>query len=56
MIRDLIEEEQIDVLGIIESKHKKVTRFDILSCWGNQDVDWTDVPANEGGLGGLILT
>ena len=55
MVRSLIIQERIDIIGLVESKHSDITLQDMHSCWGNRDVDWLQVPAEEGGAGGLIL-
>ena len=44
------------MLGLVESKHTEVTMQDMNKCWGNQDIDLVQVPAEEGGSGGIILT
>jgi len=56
IIRSLIREEGIDIIGLVESKHNEVTLHDMNRCWGNQDVEWLQVPAGEGGSGGMILS
>ena len=56
MIKSLIKEESIGIIGLVESKHREITVQDMNSCWGNFDVGWLQVPAEEGAAGGLILT
>jgi len=56
MVRSLIGKEGISIIGMVESKHKEITVQDINSCWGNYDVNWLQVSAEEGGSGGLILS
>jgi len=55
MIKSLITQERIDIMGLVESKHNDISAQDMYSCWGNQDIDWLNVPAEEGGSGGMIL-
>jgi len=56
MIRSLIREKAIDIIGLVESKHNELSVHDINNCWGYQDVEWIQVPAGEGGSGGMILS
>jgi len=54
MVKSLILQERVDIIGLVESKHNEITLQDMYSCWGNQDIDWLQVPAEEGGSGGMI--
>ena len=56
MVRSLIRKERVEMIGLVESKHTEITMQDINSCWGYQDVEWVQVPAEVGGSGGLILS
>jgi len=56
MVKSLIVQERVVIIGLVESKHNEITLQDLHSCWGNQDIDWLHVPTKEGGSGGLILT
>jgi len=56
MLRSLVREEGIGIIGLVESKHNEFTLQDINSCWGNFDVEWVQVPTEEGASGGLILS
>jgi len=55
MTRSLIRKERVEMIGLMESKHTEVTLHDMNKCWGNQDIEWVQVPAEEGGSGGIIL-
>ena len=56
MIKTLIKEESIDIIGLVESKHRSITVNGMNSIWGNLDIEWLQIPAEEGGSGGIIRT
>jgi len=55
MIKDLIRSEKLDLLGLIETKHKEVNHWDLANCWGKSHFDNTDIAA-KGTSGGIIAT
>ena len=55
MVRNIIREEGLDIIGLTETKHQEITRWDMKKCWGNQEVDWMHVTARQGS-GGLVIS
>ena len=53
-VKNLIKEESIELIGLVETKHSEVSQWDMLKCWGKQDIDWVHIPASNSS-GGLIL-
>ena len=56
MVKTLLKEESIKIIGLIETKHSNISAKDMEQYWGNQDCEWLHIPAEEGGSGGIILT
>ena len=56
MVKTLIKEESIDIIGLVETKHRSITAKDMNYYWENHDSEWMPVPTKEGGSGGIILT
>jgi len=54
-IKHLIQENNLQFIGLVETKHERITHWDIRKCWGQQNVEWVDVQAT-GNSGGLIAT
>ena len=54
MVRKIIREEQLDLIGLTETKHQEINSWEMKQCWGNQEIDWVHVTARQGS-GGLIL-
>ena len=52
MIKDIIQSEKLDFIGLVETKNSEVTQWDLIKCWGNTKSDYTHVAAinNSGGL------
>jgi len=55
MIKDLIRSENLDMIGLVETKHNEVTQWDLSKCWGKIQSDFTDVAARSNS-GGIIAT
>jgi len=55
MIKDLIRSENLDMVGLVETKHNEVTQWDLNKCWGTIQSDFSDVAA-KGNSGGIIVT
>ena len=55
MVKSIIREEKLDLIGLTETKHHEVTQWEMRKCWGNQCADWMHVTARQN-FGGLILT
>jgi len=55
MIKNFIMGENIDILGLVETKHVEVSQWEINKCWATQDVEWVHAPALNGS-GGLIVS
>ena len=55
MIKRIIRDEKLDILGLVETKHEEVTQWDLKRCWGNQNIEWSYVSARQYS-GGLILS
>ena len=55
MIKDFIRIEKLDLIGLVKTKHTKVTQWDLIKCWGKIKSDYTHVAARNNS-GGLIAT
>jgi len=55
VISNIIRKENLNIIGLTETKHEDVTQWDMKKCWGNQNVEWRHVTARQQS-GGLILT
>ena len=53
-IRKLVEQKKVNVMGLVETKHRKSLRNRIKRMWGNDEYDICEVFANETHGGGLI--
>jgi len=54
-VKRLIKGENIDLLGLVETKHAEITVWSLKKIWGNQNVDWVQSPA-ENGSGGILVS
>jgi len=54
-VKKLIKEENIDVVGLVETKHVHVSLWTMPKLWGNQKMDWVHSIA-ENGSGGLLVS
>ena len=54
MIKSLIKNEKLDIIGITETKHEDVTQWEMNKCWGTQNIEWNHVTARQHS-GGLIF-
>ena len=55
MVQNLIREENIELIGQVETNHSQLSQWDIQSCWGQHVADFIQEPAYEGS-GGLIIS
>jgi len=55
MIKSIIRDEKLDMIGLIETKHEEVSHWDMAKCWGSQNIEWRYVSARQHS-GGLILS
>ena len=55
MVKNFIMGEEIDIIGLVETKHAEVSQWDIRKCWAKQDAEWVHAPAINGS-GGLIVS
>ena len=55
MVKGIVKEEKLDLIGLTETKHCEVSEWDMRKCWGNHDVEWMHVAAKQNS-GGLILS
>ena len=55
MIKSLIKEEKLDLIGLVETKHNTLTEWDMFRCWGHQGSEFMHIIAVNGS-GGLILS
>ena len=55
MIKALIKEEMLDVIGLVETKHSDNTEWDMRSCWGHSGSEHMHVTAVQGS-GGILLS
>ena len=39
MVKKLIRKENLDVIGLTETKHQELTQREIRQCWGNDSVE-----------------
>ena len=54
IIKSLIKEEMLDLLGLVETKHIEVTEWDMRKCWGHSGSDHMHVTAVQGS-GGILI-
>ena len=54
MVKKLIKKENLDLIGLTETKLQVLTQRDISQCWGNFVVEWMHVKARQQS-GGLIM-
>jgi len=55
MVKELIKEENVELLGLVETKQDDISLWHIRKLWGNQNVDWVHSPANNG-AGGILVS
>jgi len=55
VVKRLLKEEHIDLIGLVETKHKDITIWDVRKLWGLQNAEWVHSPAVNGS-GGLVVT
>ena len=55
MIKGFISEEQLDLIGLTETKHCVLSQWEMRKCWGNLTAEWMHVLAKQSS-GGLILS
>nr|XP_025616965.1 uncharacterized protein LOC112709287 [Arachis hypogaea] len=53
MVKNFKRKNNVNILGLIETKKNEVTKFDVVQIWGNDAVDWEYV-GSEGASGGLL--
>jgi len=44
IVKNLIKEECIELMGLVETKHSEVLQWDMLKCWSRQDAEWVHIP------------
>jgi len=54
-MKKLIKDENIDLLGLVETKHADISLWSMQKLWGNQNVDWVHSPA-ENGSGRVLVS
>ena len=54
-VKRLIREENIELMGLVETKHSDISIWTIRKLWGNHNVDWVHSPAVNGS-GGLLVS
>ena len=54
MIKKLIKEENVDLVGLVETKQEDISNWNIRKIWGNQNVDWVHSSASNGAGGVLV--
>ena len=54
MVKKLIRKENLDLIGLTETKHHELIQRDISQSWGNHRVEWIHVAARQHS-GGLLL-
>ena len=55
MIKTIIKEESIDMVGLVETKHKDISEWDIRKCWGHNGAEYMHVTVVKDS-GGLLLS
>jgi len=55
IVKKLIKEENIDLVGLVETKHSDISIWNIRKIWGDQKVDGVHSPAMSGS-GGLLVS
>ena len=55
MIKNLLKEEDIELVGLVDTKHSEFSPYDIHSCWAQESVDFIHKPAHDRS-GGLIIS
>ncbi|XP_016172594.1 uncharacterized protein LOC107614981 [Arachis ipaensis] len=54
MVKNFKRKNNVNILGLIETKKNEVTKFDVVQIWENDAVDWEYV-GSEGASGSLLL-
>jgi len=47
MINSFLREENIDLIGLIETKHSDVSQWEMRKCWGHALSDYQQVVASQ---------
>ena len=55
MVKNIMKEENLDLIGLTKTKHTDVSQWELWRCWGHQFIDFMQV-TTIGGSEGLILT
>jgi len=55
MIKGLIKEERLDLIGLVETKHSTINDWDMKQCWGLSRSDYMHVSTIQGS-GGLLIS
>jgi len=51
MVKKIIKEECLDLIGLVETKHKEVLEWEMMKCWGHQWSYFLQVSAVKGSGG-----
>jgi len=54
MIKCLIKEDYLDLVGLVETKHAELSQWDIGKCWGHQGSQHMHITAVEGSSGIIV--
>ena len=52
--KSIIKEEMLDLIGLVETKHNEVSKWDMRKCWGHQGSYHMHVTAAQGSDGLLL--
>ena len=55
MVRNIIRAEKLDMIGLTETKHQEINRWEMKQCWGSQEIDWVHVTARQSSGGNDII-
>ena len=55
MVKSIIRNENLDLIGLTETKLQEISAWDMKKCWGKCSVDWEQVTARQNS-GGILIT